>query len=105
MSSVSYLLTLDRSDHNSARLWVDSSHDGRLDPGEEVPLGTRDGLHWAGRADLDPTAGTRFLLLFNAPVGTKWSFVAVEVGTGRDLYSLVNQTTAVAPEQLVGRLL
>jgi len=105
MIKVTFVLQLDRTGTpgTAARLWLDTSRDGVLQPGEEVTMATVDGKLWiASKSVAPPTAGMQFLLKFIAPVGTKWSFTAAtEVG---ELYAVKDQQTTTTQEILAGRL-
>jgi hypothetical protein len=105
MSKVTFVLQLDRTGTpgTAARLWLDASRDGVLQPGEEVTLATVDGKLWIARKDVPPpTAGMQFLLKFIAPIGAKWSFVAT--ADDAELYAVKDQATTTTQEILAGRL-
>jgi len=105
MSKVTFVLQLDRTGTpgTAARLWLDTSRDGILQPGEEVTMATVDGKLWIARKDVSPpTAGMQFLLKFIAPIGTKWSFVASSEQS--ELYAAKDQQTTTTQEILAGRL-
>lgn len=105
MLNLQFVLELDRIGPlgNAARMWLDTSRDDVLQPGEEVALATIDGKVWLGNRQVDgPTAGMPFLVKFIAPVGTIWSFTA-KLGDDA-LYQTKDRTTAVANEFLAARL-
>jgi hypothetical protein len=85
-------------------MWLDSSRDDAIQPGEEVTLATVDGKLWIAHKDVPPpTAGMQFLVKFIAPIGTRWSFVAT-TDTGTILYEIKDQETTTTREVLSGRL-
>jgi hypothetical protein len=105
MSNIDFTLQLDQagSPGNGARMWLDSSRDGSLQPGEEVTLTTLDGKLWiASKSVSGVLSGMPFLVKFIAPIGTTWSFAATAAGTS--LFAVNNQVTAVQIETLTGKL-
>lgn len=105
MPRITFTLQLDRSGTpaNAARMWLDTSHDDLLQTGEEVTLGTIDGLIWIGDKMVSgSTVGMQFLVKFIAPANTKWSFMAVSEGA--TLHETKDQQMATTKESLAGRL-
>jgi hypothetical protein len=106
MSNIQFVLELDRvgPQGNAARMWLDTSRDDVLQPGEEVALATIDGKLWLGNKQVDgATTGMPFLVKFIAPVGTGWAFKATRDGD-EILYQTKDRTTLVASEFLAARL-
>ncbi len=107
MPNVTFLLKLDSAalPGNQARLWLDTSRDDIIEPGEEVALSTIDAKAWtADVAVASPTTGMEFLVKFIAPIGTNWSFTANVSGGGATLYDSGAQKTTTLKEGLAGRL-
>lgn len=105
MSTIEFVLELDQVGPlgNGARMWLDTSRDDFLSPGEEVALATLDGKIWLGRRQVSgPTTGMQFLVKFIAPIGTKWSFSAAMDNS--ILFQIKDQTTLVQREFLAARL-
>jgi hypothetical protein len=105
MPNIQFVLELDRvgPQGNAARMWLDTSRDNLLEPGEEVTLATINSKVWMGNKDVDgATAGMAFLVKFIAVVGAHWSFTAQ---SGDEvLYQTKDRVTAVASEFLAARL-
>jgi hypothetical protein len=105
MPTITFKLALDKAGNpgNAARLWLDTSRDDMIEPGEEVTLSTIDGKFWvANKTITGTTGGMQFLVKFIAPVGTKWSFTAEVDGT--TLHETKGQQTTTSKEALAGSL-
>jgi hypothetical protein len=105
MIKVTFALQLDQVGvpSNAARMWLDTSHDDIIQPGEEVTLGTIDGKLWfAERIVKAPTSGMQFLLKFIAPIGTKWSFIATAGDT--TVFEFKDKQMTMTKEVAAGRL-
>jgi hypothetical protein len=105
MSNITFVLKLDRSGNpgNAARMWLDTSGDDLIQPGEEVTMSTIDGKVWlADKSVGSATSGMQFLVKFIAPAGTAWSFTAT--ANGATLHETKDQKTTTLKEALAGRL-
>jgi hypothetical protein len=105
MSNVTFILQLDQSGNpgNAARMWLDTSRNDIVEPGEELTMSTIDGLMWrATKSVSGSTSGMQFLVKFIAPIGTKWSFTATSDGT--KLFEIKDEETVTSKEVLAGRL-
>lgn len=105
MPKVTFVLKLEPAGGSGtlARMWLDTSRDDTLQPGEEVTPMTLDGKVWIARRDLpDDLAGMQFLVKFLAPAGTRWSFAATSGDTTH--YAIADQVMPAAREALAGRL-
>lgn len=105
MSNVTFILQLDKSGNpgNAARMWLDTSRNDIVEPGEELTMSTIDGLMWrATKSVPGSTSGMQFLVKFIAPIGTKWSFTSTSDGT--KLFEIKDEETVTSKEVLAGRL-
>jgi len=104
MDRVTFVLKFDQVGvpGSAATLWLDTSRDDVIQPGEEVTMATIDGKVWLADRELSATAGMQFLVKFIAPIGAAWSFAAKT--SDRTLYEVANQQMTTVKESLAGRL-
>ena len=103
-TTITFTLDLDKSGQpgNAARLWLDTSRNDVIEPGEEITFSTINGKAWFAQRDLANPTGMQFLVKFIAPVGTSWSFTAKTAQA--TLYTSGQQKTTTPKEALAGRL-